>query len=182
MFIRRIKFIIFRVREIIRDYFTGRKDFDSSFFLLNWESKFGKIHDPLPAEVKARISTLVPVGGGICELGAGYGRIAEQLQDSWNLILIEPEAKLYEILLNRFPHSRVIHGGCLSVEEIDATLFFSVRALEYSSLIEQIKMFMILKKSKNFMIVWERRYTVRKIEIAAFLAGYKNLYPQSIVN
>ena len=188
MLIRRVQYFVSRLREIYRDYFTGRRDFDPAFFLADWENKFGDVHDPLPSEVFERIKTLMPPSvekqkqRSICEIGAGYGRIAEYLQHSWKLILVEPDDNLHRVLSRRFPNAKIIHGNCVNVSEIDSTLFYTVRALEYSSLIELIRMFLILKKTNNILICWERRYTNRKIGIAAFLARYKRFYPQSLVN
>ena len=146
-----VKYLSLRLREFFRDYFTGRNDFDSTYFLEDWESKYGKLHDPSPEEIFHRISFLVPTGETICELGAGYGRVAQHFTNSHKLILVEPDKKLCQILTEKIPNSEIINATCLSVAEIDSDFFFSVRALEYASILELFRMFKLLKKNATVL-------------------------------
>ena len=171
----------------IRKYLSwlrATQTFDVDAFLTGWESKYG-YHDPSPLEIVARFKSVFETRAkhlsndpiSIAEIGAGYGRIAEQLvAEGFNICLIEPNTQLYKLLQKKFPQSDVFNCSAAELPKIEVEAYFSCRSLEYCGLTELFTMLRKMKRVEIPVFIWERRAAIKRIKFVNLFVGFLGLY------
>lgn len=99
---------------------------DAKLFLSMWIKNPLSIAAPIPssASLAQLMARQVSLGerGPVIELGSGTGVVTNALLNHGicpeDLIVIERDPTLYQLLVNRYPYVRIIHGDALEVREI----------------------------------------------------------------
>ena len=175
-----------RTLRNVKNTWFATSPMDTDVFLDSWESKYGNWHDPIPLEVINRLVCLADKDQNsiVCEIGAGYGRILSKLGSNFVKIGIEPDPILYKKLKESDCDLPI---NCKAHEippVLGVQFFYSVRALEYVTLPQVLKMMRVIKihYPNAILLTWERKRTSTRLRIARRILGWKNCFVNEIVN